>query len=122
MKVEKVSVMSVTTREIKSAPSLINLTVYESKVDPPLLVGGNQLTRASPAVPVPAIVGALITAAVLGIVIASDLRDVVPVELAELIAVTVNSAEEPAVNPVNSYDVASAAALFETAELISLTT
>jgi hypothetical protein len=122
MKVEKVSVMSVTTREIKSAPSLINLTVYESKVDPPLLVGGNQLTRASPAVPVPAIVGALITAAVLGIGIASDLTDVVPVELAELIAVTVNSAEEPAVNPVNSYDVASAAALFETAELISLTT
>jgi hypothetical protein len=122
MKVEKVSVMSVTTREIKSAPSLINLTVYESKVDPPLLVGGNQLTRASPAVPVPAIVGALITAAVLGIVIASDLTDVVPVELAELIAVTVNSAEEPAVNPVNSYDVASAAALFETAELISFTT
>jgi hypothetical protein len=122
MKVEKVSVMSVTTREIKSAPSLINLTVYESKVDPPLLVGGNQLTRASPAVPVPAIVGALITAAVLGIVITSDLTDVVPVELAELIAVTVNSAEEPAVNPVNSYDVASAAALFETAELISFTT
>jgi hypothetical protein len=122
MKVEKVSVMSVTTREIKSAPSLINLTVYESKVDPPLLVGGNQLTRASPAVPVPAIVGALITAAVLGIGITSDLTDVVPVELAELIAVTVNSAEEPAVNPVNSYDVASAAALFETAELISLTT
>jgi hypothetical protein len=122
MKVEKVSVMSVTTREIKSAPSLINLTVYESKVDPPLLVGGNQLTRASPAVPVPAIVGALITAAVLGIGIASDLTDVVPVELAELIAVTVNSAEEPAVNPVNSYDVASAAALFETAELISFTT
>ena len=94
--------MSVTTREIKSAPSLINLTVYESKVDPPLLVGGNQLTRASPAVPVPAIVGALITDAALGIVTASDLTEVVPVEFAELIAVTVNSAEAPAVNPVNS--------------------
>ena len=94
--------ISVTTREIKSAPSLISLTVNESKVDPPLLVGGSQLTRASQAVPVPAIVGALITAAVLGIVTASDLTEVVPVVLAELIAVTVNSAEEPAVNPVNS--------------------
>ena len=100
--VEKVSVISVTTREIKSAPSLINLTVNDSRVDPPLLVGGNQLTLASPAVPVPAIVGVLITAAVLGIVTASDLTEVVPVVLAELIAVTVNSAEEPAVNPVNS--------------------
>ncbi len=122
MKVEKVSVISVTTREIKSAPSLISFTVNESKVDPPLLDGGNQLTRASPAVPVPAIVGALITVGADGIVTASDLAEVVPVVFAEFIAVTVNSAVAPAVNPVNSYDVASAAAVFETAELISFTT
>ena len=100
----------------------MSFTVNESKAEPPLLDGGNQLTRASPAVPVPAMVGALITVGVDGIVIASDLADVVPVVFAEFIAVTVNSAVAPAVNPVNSYDVASAAAVFETAELISFTT
>ena len=94
----------------------------ESSDEPPLEVGGSQLTLASPAVPVPAIVGALISVAVLGIVTASDLTDVVPVVFAELIAVTVNSAEAPAVNPVNSYEVASAAAVLDKAVLISLIT
>ncbi len=87
-----------------------------------MLAGGNQLTRASPDVPVPAIVGALITEGVDGIVTASDFTEVVPVVLAELIAVTVNSADEPAVKPVNSNDVAFAAAVLNTAELISLIT
>ena len=100
--VEKVSVMSLTTRDTRSTPSLINLTVKERRDEPPSLVGGSQLTRASPAFPVPAILGALISVAVLGIVTASDFTEVVPVVFAELIAVTVNSAVAPAVNPVNS--------------------
>ena len=100
----------------------MSFTVNETRVEPPLLEGGSQLTRASPVVPVPATVGALITVGVDGMVTASDLTDVVPVVLAEFIAVTVNSAEAPAVSPVNSYDVASAAALFASAEFISLTT
>jgi len=100
--VEKVSVISLTTRDTRSTPSFINLTVKDSIDEPPLLVGGSQLTRASPAFPVPAILGALISVAVLGIVAASDLTEVVPVVFAELIAVTVNSAVAPAVNPVNS--------------------
>ena len=66
--------------------------------------------------------GALITVGVEGMVIASDLTEVDPVEFAELIAVTVNSVEAPAVKPVNSYEVASAAAELEKAELISLIT
>jgi hypothetical protein len=100
--VEKVSVISLTTRDTRSTPSFINLTVKDSIDEPPLLVGGSQLTRASPAFPVPAILGALISVAVLGIVTASDFTEVVPVVFAELIAVTVNSAVAPAVNPVNS--------------------
>jgi len=59
---------------------------------------------------------------VLGIVTASDLTDVVPVVFAELIAVTVNSAVAPAVNPVNSYEEASEAAVLDKAVFISLTT
>ena len=102
VKVENVSVMSFTTRETRSTPSFINLTVKESRAEPPLLVGGSQLTFASPAVPVPEIVGALIKVAVLGMITESDLVEVVPVVFAELIAVTVNSAVAPAVNPVNS--------------------
>ena len=94
----------------------------ERSDEPPLEVGGSQLTLASPAVPVPAIVGALISVAVLGIVTASDLTDIVPVVFAELIAVTVNSAEAPAVKPVNSYEVASDAAVLDAAELISFNT
>ncbi len=100
--VEKVSVISLTTRDTRSTPSFINLTVKDSIDEPPLLVGGSQLTRASPAFPVPAILGALIRVAVLGIVTASDFTEVVPVVFAELIAVTVNSAVAPAVNPINS--------------------
>ena len=100
----------------------MSFTVNETRVDPPLLVGGSQLTRASPVVPVPATVGALIIVGVDGIVTASDLTEVVPVVFAEFIAVTVNSADAPAVSPVNSYDVAFAAALLDSAELISLIT
>lgn len=102
VKVEKVSVISVTTRDIKSAPSLMSFTVNEISVEPPLLEGGSQLTRASPAVPVPATEGALITVGAEGMVTASDLTEVVPEALAELIAVIVNSADAPAVNPMNS--------------------
>jgi len=102
VKVENVSVMSFTTRETRSTPSFINLTVKESRAEPPLLVGGSQLTFASPAVPVPEIVGALIKVAVLGMITESDLVEVVPVVFAELIAVTVNSAVAPAANPLNS--------------------
>jgi hypothetical protein len=102
VKVEKVSVISVTTRDIKSAPSLMSFTVNEISVEPPLLEGGSQLTRASPAVPVPATEGALITVGAEGMVTASDLTEVVPEVFAELIAVIVNSADAPAVNPMNS--------------------
>jgi hypothetical protein len=122
VKVENVSVMSLTTRETRSTPSFINLTVKERRDEPPLLVGGSQLTRASPAFPVPAILGALISVAVLGIVTASDFTEVVPVVFAELIAVTVNSAVAPAVSPVNSYEEASEAAVLDKAVFISLTT
>lgn len=102
VKVEKVSVILVTTRDIKSAPSLMSFTVNEISVEPPLLEGGSQLTRASPAVPVPATEGALITVGAEGMVTASDLTEVVPDVFAELIAVIVNSADAPAVNPMNS--------------------
>jgi hypothetical protein len=122
VKVENVSVISFTTRDTRSTPSFINLTVKESRAEPPLLVGGSQLTFASPAVPVPEIVGALIKVGVEGMITESDLVEVVPVVFAELIAVTVNSAVAPAVNPVNSKEVASAGTEFDRAVFISLTT
>jgi len=74
--------------------------VNETIADPPLTLGGTQFTCASPEVPVAVIVGAFITLATEGIVIASDFSEVVPVEFAEFKAVIVNSALDPAVKPV----------------------
>ena len=65
--------------------------------------------------------GAVITAGTDGKVAASDFVEVVPVVLAALIAVTVNSTEDPAVKPVTFADVAVAAAVTEVPDVTSRT-
>jgi len=108
--------------EVFSTPSLKSLTVNDRIAEPPSVVGALHVVRTSPEVDVRATTGASGAPGTSSKVYLSDLSEVAPVELAAVMAVTVNSTAAPLERPVMTVEVVVPLTLLVFLELSSVTT